>query len=1096
MATAAILLLSVSAAVAHDGVDHSSEPGAEAALDWSNYEKVTLTKDVGEPIDMAVMPDGAVLHTARNGDVRHTDPDTGITRIVNTIDVYANSEDGLQTIALAPDFDESGWVYLYYSPRVMEAPYPRTSPVGSAPNQLPEGEDTSYWDQWKGYNQLSRVRWDAAAGALDLATEQAILQVEVQRGQCCHVGGDIAFDSQGNVYLSTGDNTPASVPGADGYAPMNDAPGMNPGFDARRSSGSTNDLRGKIVRIFVEEDGSYTIPEGNLFSESTAGTRPEIYVMGVRNPFRIAVDPTTDALMWGDHGPSAAQASERGPIGYVEWQSTGSAINSGWPYCHGPNASYNDYDYELDALGAPLDCDAGAHNGSRWNTGLETVPPATRPQLYYGSTADDQPWPELTELTPEGGQAPVGGPVYRYDESSPDTAFPPYWDGKAFFGEFAQDYLAAFTIQEPDGPVTHIEHVLPNTALNDNLQPITDGPMDIEFGPDGSLYILDYGNGFFRQNPEAGLYRVDYAPGNKSPVAVIAADPISSSEAPLTVTLDGSGSSDPEGGELTYEWDTDGDGEFDTTGQRVTRTYTQLGQYTARLRVTDPEGRTALTSRSITVGNVAPDLHADAPANGGFFGWGDAVPYSFTTSDAEDGDRTVCSNLTWTFGLGHDAHAHPEELGGGCRGAWATPADAPEHGEAEKLYGVVVASYLDGGNGDIPPAQAETSLILNPFVQEAEHADTTEGVEIVSDETAGGLSRVTSLGAGDHLSWDPVNFTGIDGAEIRGAGHGTIELRWGTPDAEPFATADIASDGWSTVPADVTSFPTGTGELFVTSTGGVDLDTIEFLGAGVTDVTAPEVGHSLDPAEPTGANGWYTEAVSLGIVFTDDGTMANAEYSLDGGLSWTNFVYYPQYDVLRPATISGDAAHEVLYRATDTGANVSETGSTTVRIDATAPRLTLTGIAEGTEVRSSGTLALGAEANDTMSGVTASTLALDGETLEPGDLELWSIELGSHELVATATDEAGHTAEAVVSFTVTTSLRDLGLHLARLVEDGDMTKADSGRLDGFLRQAERHAVAGRDAQQAAALQRFADAAHATGADVLVRDAQALVGNLS
>ena len=110
-------------ASAHDGVDHppgTEEPGTTppvttpgdtaAALDWSNYEKVLLTKNVGEPIDLAVMPDSKVLHTARNGDVRLTDPATGVTKVVNTIPVYANSEDGLQTVALDPDFEENNWV--------------------------------------------------------------------------------------------------------------------------------------------------------------------------------------------------------------------------------------------------------------------------------------------------------------------------------------------------------------------------------------------------------------------------------------------------------------------------------------------------------------------------------------------------------------------------------------------------------------------------------------------------------------------------------------------------------------------------------------------------------------------------------------------------------------------------------------------------------------------------------------------------------------------------------------------------------------------------------------------------------------------------
>ncbi|MET0781010.1 MAG: PQQ-dependent sugar dehydrogenase, partial [Microbacterium sp.] len=196
--------LSAGAASAHDGEDHGDEI---AATTWANYEKVTLTKDVGEPIDMAVLPDSRVLHTTRGGQVRLTDPSQGTTTVVNTIDVYANSEDGLQTITLDPDFEQNGWVYLYYAPRTMTAPYPATTPTGSAPNSLPAGADASYWDQWKGYNQLSRFKWNVATSSLDLSTEQAIIKVEVQRGQCCHVAGDVAFDNDGNVLLATGDNT-------------------------------------------------------------------------------------------------------------------------------------------------------------------------------------------------------------------------------------------------------------------------------------------------------------------------------------------------------------------------------------------------------------------------------------------------------------------------------------------------------------------------------------------------------------------------------------------------------------------------------------------------------------------------------------------------------------------------------------------------------------------------------------------------------------------------------------------------------------------------------------------------------------------------
>ncbi|WP_407319673.1 PQQ-dependent sugar dehydrogenase [Isoptericola halotolerans] len=1093
VALATVCALAVpAAAAAHDGVDHGSEEGAEAALDWSNYEKILLTKNTGEPVGMAVMPDGSVLHTARDGVIRHTDPSTGVTAEVNQVDVYANSEDGMQAIALAPDFEESGWVYMFYAPRVMEGEgYPETTPSGSAPNQLPAGEDESYWDRWKGYNQLSRVQWDAGAGALDMSTEQKILQVEVQRGQCCHVGGDIDFDADGNVYVSTGDNTPAGTPGANGFAPINNAPGMNPGFDARRGAGSTDDLRGAILRIHVEEDGSYTIPEGNLFEPGTAGTRPELFVMGLRNPFRIDVDETTGAVSWGDYGPDSGVASdERGPMGYVEWQSTTTPLNGGWPYCHGPNTNYNEWDYATESPGEWFDCEAGAENNSTWNTGLDVLPPATAPQVYYGDNPGDQPFDEFVEFDAQGGQGPMGGPVLDFDPEGPDTQWPEYWDGKAFMYEFSQDYIAALTLPDPDGPVEHVEHVLPNAALTDNVQAITDGPIDMEFGPDGSLYILDYGNGFFRQNPEAGLYRIDYAEGNKAPTAVIGADPVSSSEAPLTVNLDGTGSTDPEGEDLTYEWDLDGDGTFDESGAEVTTTYTELGQYTVRLRVTDPAGRQGLTSRQITVGNTAPTLTADHPSDGGFFAWGDAVPYAFSTSDPEDGDETVCSELSWTFGLGHDTHAHPEVLGSGCAGAWATPGDAPEHGATEKLYGVVVANYTDQGNGDIPPATSEVSLLLNTFTQEAQHADTLSGVEVVADDTAGGLAKVVSFDAGDHLAWDPANFTGIEGVEVRGAGSGTIELRWGAADAEPFATAGLDSTGWSTVAADVSAFPEGTGELFVTSTGGVDLDTLVFDGPGVTDVTAPEVTATLDPAEPTGENGWYTGPVELALSATDDGQIGDGEVSYDDGGTWES-VRHPWTGALQPVTLDDDGTHEVLYRATDTGGNVSEVGSVTVSIDATAPEVAVTGVEEGDEHGSSATLDLGVEASDATSGVAASGLTLDGEPVEAGELDVAALDLGDHEVVASATDEAGHTTEVVVTFTVTTSVDDLGAHVARLAGAGELSRSESARLSAFLGQAERHAGAGRDQQAVSALQRFVAATD----EVLIRDAEALIDQL-
>ena len=89
--------------------------------------------------------------------------------------------------------------------------------------------------------------------------------------------------------------------------------------DARRTAGNTNNLNGKILRIHPEADGTYTLPEGNLFTgkepdEGGGKTRGEIYVMGVRNPARIFVDKTTDTLYAGWVGPDAgAPSTDLGP---------------------------------------------------------------------------------------------------------------------------------------------------------------------------------------------------------------------------------------------------------------------------------------------------------------------------------------------------------------------------------------------------------------------------------------------------------------------------------------------------------------------------------------------------------------------------------------------------------------------------------------------------------------------------------------------------------------------------------------------------------------------------------------------------------------
>ena len=111
-------------------------------------------------------------------------------------------------------------------------------------------------------------------------------------------------------------------------------------------------------------------------------------------------------------------------------------------------------------------------------------------------------------------------------------------------------------------------------------------------------------------------------------MAVATASPTTGA-APLTVTFDGTGSSDPDADALSYAWDLDVDGAYDdSTATRPTWTYTANGSYAAKLRVTDPAGLSATATVTVTVGNTPPTATITTPAAGTTWKVGDVITFS------------------------------------------------------------------------------------------------------------------------------------------------------------------------------------------------------------------------------------------------------------------------------------------------------------------------------------------------------------------------------------------------------------------------------------------------------------------------------------
>lgn len=560
--------------------------GVKRTPEENRFQVEALVTGMHEPMEMELLPDGRPIWIERGGKVNLYDPDFEAATTVNTFDVWTDFEDGMLGIALDPDFAENNWMYLYYSPNI---------------------EDS--------VNRLSRFKW--TGNSIDEDSEQVILDVPVDRNKCCHSGGSIEFGGTGLLHLSIGDNTNPFE--SDGFAPIDDSRDI-PNFDARRSSSNTQDLRGGIIRIKVEEDGSYTIPEGNLFTDPEVG-RPEIYAMGMRNPFRIHVDQRNGNVYWGDIGPDARNDSTgMGPRGHDEVNVAREAGYFGWPLFVGDNKPYHSRDFAAKTTGAAFD-PAAPINDSKLNTGARELPPAQPAMIYY-PYAQSEEFPQLGN----GGRNAMAGPVfYHEDYTKGDWTLPEYYDGKFFFYDWMRDYIMVADLDET-GYVTEFEPFLPSQEFLH--------PMDMLFSPEGELYIIEYGNKWFSRNNDARLLRIRFNSGNRPPVPEVEiAHTIGA--APFQLVADASGSLDYDGDKLSIKWLLDGKeiGEGEKLDFQVTTEGTQVLTMVAD----DGQGNTAEKVTNILVGNSLPIVDVAVAGNRSFFFPGEPLRYAVKVADAEDG---------------------------------------------------------------------------------------------------------------------------------------------------------------------------------------------------------------------------------------------------------------------------------------------------------------------------------------------------------------------------------------------------------------------------------------------------------------------------
>jgi type 1 glutamine amidotransferase len=610
----------------------------------SNYQIERLTPknqpgqldQIGEPHGLTIAPDGRTFYIGKAacpsgpisdwnnpnvglgcGTIHQWDPKTKQTKLLTTLPVMGNrgsgdelvkNEEGLVGITLDPKFEQNGWIYAYWMPH---ASIDRDKQIGQ--------------------RTISRFTYDSAKQSIDQGTRKDLLHWDAQIHSCCHTGGGMTFDKQGNLYVGVGDDN--SSGGSDGYSGNNwtqDYKGLS--FqDARRTAGNTNDLNGKILRIHPEPNGTYTIPKGNLFTGKEEGggkTRPEIYVMGVRNVARIAYDTKNDWLTAAWVGPDAGGPNaDLGPAKYETATIITSAGNQGWPYCMGNKQPYRDRsNTDANVLTGWYDCDH-LKNTSPRNTGLVDIPPARDNMIWYSPQGGGPVYPkradgsgiptyvasDATYTEPYlkgGGQAIMDGPTYHRSEvnTSSGVAWPAYWDNKWFIGDESNpNNRVAVTVnpgnvkdQGPPAFGEDLRQIIRAGGGDNALQ----SWMDAKFGPDGALYMLDYAGGFFSLDPNQKLIRISYKGGAATPNPSDASVRAVAQGKPKTMTF-----SNAKAGGVSWEWDF-GDGSKPSHEANPTHTYAEFGTYHATLKVTYANGEQATGKIDVKVGCSAPDARA------------------------------------------------------------------------------------------------------------------------------------------------------------------------------------------------------------------------------------------------------------------------------------------------------------------------------------------------------------------------------------------------------------------------------------------------------------------------------------------------------
>jgi glucose/arabinose dehydrogenase len=660
-----------------------------------------------QPTTFKFAPDGRAFVATKGGKILVYPPGA---RKASEAMVFANlakqtydyGDHGILGLALDPEFEAGRpYVYALYSfNHELGAPafdMPEFPSVGTGVSEY-EGDECPVENKCMVSGRLVRLtaEGDHAKEAGGEPEEKVLLEGWCQQSSS-HSIGDLSFGPEGALFVSGGEgaifdnadygqyeNLCGDPPGTKGTDMPHTAEAEGGSLRAQsllRADGNVL-LSGTIDRVDPNTGEGWP---GNPDASSSNANARRIVAFGYRNPFRFVVSPRLGDVFVGNVGANVWEEIDRVPIG-------GPLFNSGWPCREGP---WRDYEFEVLGLNV---CER-IYEGSI---------PTNEPFFAYRHTEPVVASGE--ECSQAFGSAISGQAFYE------GNTYPAEYDDALFFADPIRGCIYAMPANQAGEPDPAAVRPFFST------DPSEYAGVDLEQGPEGSIYYVALNGGT--------IDRIAYDPEAVAARLKTTGNPWG--DAPLTVHFDASESTVPAGDTPKYEWDLDGDGEFDDG----TDSPTQQFEYTdgtknveVAVRVKDVEtGNSSVAHLTVYPGDTPPRVTISEPEPS--LTWGVGQPIHFAGSAEAQEQKGAAplpaASLNWKVRLLHcpfeasSCHEHPiQEFSGVTEGT----IGAPDHSYPSYVKFILGATDARGLSN-------ETLVKLSPRPVPMQIRSEPPGVEI------------------------------------------------------------------------------------------------------------------------------------------------------------------------------------------------------------------------------------------------------------------------------------------------------------------------------------------------------------------------------